>query len=678
MKATTPFHIFPAWGFAVAQPLFDLMRRNGAFLSAHGLAWADLVELAALLSLLVPLTMFAIVLVVRHFNRAAANLIHCVVMGAMILLTCSGIIWRVPHVPQWFAIPLVILVSVSASYLYFKHEIARDFVTYLIPASLIFPALFLATQPMPGDPESRPVAPVQNASDGFPPIVLLVFDELPTTVLSDSQGVIDDKRFPNFAALAASAVWYRNATTVATHTASALAALVTGVRPGVGDRKVPPTAFRHPDNLFRLLGSSYTINAYEEVTQLCPVEICDRKILRGDVSVLADLAAIYLHVVAPPFLEHSLPPVDQGWAGFRFFRIGKQFTAAFSEGRREYVGQFLASIGTTADPTLHFLHTTLPHMPYQYLPTGNIFFRHSNPQGLKKVDGQERWTSGPLALSEVRQQLIWQTGYVDTVVGQVVQKLRELHMYDDALLIVTADHGVSIRAGEARRRLDRTNVRDILGVPLFVKFPGQNAGRIEKANVETVDVLPLLADVLDIQVPWSIDGRSPRSETDERPLKRTMDWSTERQFAASLMLTGSSADYEWPVLQSHLAQHLVGRPITDFALTIGPSADMSYPEIYGNVVPSVFVPCWVKGRLESTTSQDVAISVNGMIVAVTESYATEDAFEFSASFDEAAFRLGQNLVEVFTVEAGTGAHPRQPSLRPTLNRVFTSDRHDSR
>ena len=49
---------------------------------------------------------------------------------------------------------------------------------------------------------------------------------------------------------------------------------------------------------------------------------------------------------------------------------------------------------------------------------------------------------------------------------------------------------------------------DVLGVPLFIKLPGQNEGSRELRNVETVDVLPTIADALDIRVPWEIDGCS--------------------------------------------------------------------------------------------------------------------------------------------------------------------------
>ena len=55
-------------------------------------------------------------------------------------------------------------------------------------------------------------------------IVLLTFDELPTTSLLDGNGKIDADLYPNFAKLAAGSTWYRNDTTVAPFTDAAMAA----------------------------------------------------------------------------------------------------------------------------------------------------------------------------------------------------------------------------------------------------------------------------------------------------------------------------------------------------------------------------------------------------------------------------------------------------------------------
>ena len=69
-----------------------------------------------------------------------------------------------------------------------------------------------------------------------------------------------------------------------------------------------------------------------------------------------------------------------------------------------------------------------------------------------------------------------QLGYADRVLGRLVAHLRETGLYDKALLVVTADHGISFRAGEKRRPLSDANLQDIAYVPLFVKLRTSGTG----------------------------------------------------------------------------------------------------------------------------------------------------------------------------------------------------------
>ena len=57
-------------------------------------------------------------------------------------------------------------------------------------------------------------------------VVFVVFDELPTESLLDGSGRVDAELFPNFARLAATSTWYRNESTVAPYTQTAVPAIV--------------------------------------------------------------------------------------------------------------------------------------------------------------------------------------------------------------------------------------------------------------------------------------------------------------------------------------------------------------------------------------------------------------------------------------------------------------------
>ena len=73
---------------------------------------------------------------------------------------------------------------------------------------------------------------------------------------------------------------------------------------------------------------------------------------------------------------------------------------------------------------------------------------------------------------------------------------------------MTADEGLSFRAGEKRRPASAANLQDISYVPLFVKLPHQRRGRVVRAATRSTDVLPTIAAAVGVTMPWHVDGQS--------------------------------------------------------------------------------------------------------------------------------------------------------------------------
>ena len=92
----------------------------------------------------------------------------------------------------------------------------------------------------------------------------------------------------------------------------------------------------------------------------------------------------------------------------------------------------------------------------------------------------------------------------------LLRRLEATGLYDRALVIVTADHGVSFEPKGLMREVAPQNLADIAGVPLFVKYPGQSRGRIDDRDAKTIDIVPTIADVLGVTIPWHVDGVSLR------------------------------------------------------------------------------------------------------------------------------------------------------------------------
>jgi hypothetical protein len=164
----------------------------------------------------------------------------------------------------------------------------------------------------------------------------------------------------------------------------------------------------------------------------------------------------------------------------------------------------------------------LPHFPWSYLPDGTQYEVESSspvfPIGAAGELGEDWLLDSSLVLrNEYRYRL--QVGFVDRLIGELLDRLEQTELLDECLLIVTADHGVSFRAGHSRRLPDADNLAELISVPLFIKLPHQSVGQTDDRNVQSVDIYPTIAEVLGVDPPEPIDGLSVTRPV--RPRRKT-------------------------------------------------------------------------------------------------------------------------------------------------------------
>ena len=92
---------------------------------------------------------------------------------------------------------------------------------------------------------------------------------------------------------------------------------------------------------------------------------------------------------------------------------------------------------------------------------------------------------------------------LDHGVGAVLSALDEMDLADDTIVILTTDHGLPFPGGKSTLT-DRG-----LGVLLIVRGPGGfHGGRVNDALVSQIDLFPTLCDLLGIDPPEHLQGRS--------------------------------------------------------------------------------------------------------------------------------------------------------------------------
>ena len=92
--------------------------------------------------------------------------------------------------------------------------------------------------------------------------------------------------------------------------------------------------------------------------------------------------------------------------------------------------------------------------------------------------------------------------FVDHCVGQIIDKLKALGLYEDALIIIAGDHGEML--GEHGESAHSYFIyQNALRVPLLFKLPGAPSARSIKEICSLVDVTPTILSLAGIAVPDS-------------------------------------------------------------------------------------------------------------------------------------------------------------------------------
>ena len=676
-------HLAVLSAFALAQPLFDLLARSPEFFVVRGSTDWDILAFAFALTLVPPGLLLALEALVGLVSDRAARVLHLVLVGTLAALVVLPPLARFGSLPSLVVLAVAAALAVAAVYAYARVAPIRAFLTVLAPAPLLFLGLFLLNSPTGKllTAEEAHAAPLE--AERRPPVVMIVFDEFPTTSLMNERGEIDAVRYPNFARFAREATWFRNTTTVNANTTRAVPAILTGRYPREDSA---PIYAEHPESLFTLLGDGYRLDVVEAVTLLCPEELCPRAAaepFRERMRALAsDLGVVYLHVLAPEDVRARLPSISGMWSDFRGRReraraprggLGKGYLLrrllpGSVKYREASYDLFVDSLGTSRGPTLSYLHVLLPHYPWEYVPSGTRYPHAFSIAGL--VD--DYWGGDDFLVQQGWQRHLLQVGHLDRLVGDLTARLRATGLYDRALVVLVADHGVSFRVNGPRKALTEENLEDLLYVPLFVKEPGQREGRVVDAHVETVDVLPTIADALDLRVPWRLDGKSALTGEPREPrVHVTLTSGKEMVFDANALLDerdrllelqgalfGSGND--GPGLFG-IGPHpeLLAEPTSELRIVSSDlRAELDQRELVENVRPaSGVVPVRLTGRIrggEAGDTRALAITVNGLVVAVAQTYRFRDEETFSVLVPDDAYRPGRNDVELLAVSERAG------------------------
>lgn len=533
--------------FVVAQSVYEVLATNQDFLALRAVANRQLFDVILIFNALPALALFVLWVLLRRFHQGLGRWFlaagYALLFLAFFLQIHNAYLYDRQPFPRsylFWLLPAALLGTAAVR----GEKTFRSFVVVLSPVLLVFPALFLfrtwADRDLhPSKKESAPPAIASSPAKNSPPIFLLILDELTLPALLNADGQIDAARFPHFKQLAGQSHWFRNATANSDQTVYSIPALLTGDWPLRG----APSYAYYPDNLLTLLEPDYDIYAYESLTQFCQPERfhCLSATRQGPASrldFLRDVFYLFADRVVPPDIPLGLPDLRKTWGPFRD-------PSGLIRARLQRFEKVMDTIATldAKDNVFFFFHHMLPHSPYILTADGRLV--DASPHDFRPAfKGNE-----PL-LRKLREQYQEQIAFVDNQLGRFLQQLRQAGLYEKSLLIVTADHGVSYHPQAPGRSLTEVNgavvnADLILRVPLFIKLPFQQAGVVSDQDVQLIDLVPTVAEVLHLEIPWPHTGRSAFApEGPARPKVAYDEFKTRYEFPSDwgLVRTGEKGD----------------------------------------------------------------------------------------------------------------------------------------
>jgi hypothetical protein len=697
-------HLAALWALAFLQPMLSLLGENPEFFVARGNTTKQIVAYTLALAFIPPLVGLIVEAIAYLINKNLRWGIHLVLMtvvgGCFLLEILKGLFdW-----PAGVLIGAALVLAALGVYSYTRWRFPRSFMDILTAAPIVILIIFFCFS---GSsklilPREQP-DPVDVTVKNPAPVVMVIFDEFPLASLMGKNDEIDGTRFPAFADLASDSTWYQNATGSAAYTPLAVPSILSGEIPNNDNL---PIASDYPHNLFTLLGKSYKMQVMESATQICPEDLCPDSDLSTEKPTLgdlfSDLETVSKHLLLPDSLRRNLPDVSASFSEFTdesddlpetgvtgvtgptgttgdtdesdvepvertgqgaARKLGRLFALRSTTDEFERVNDFVKDFSPRGGKTLDMIHVEKPHYPWRHLPDGQRYSSLTGEwSGLLPNDGP--WMAPPKIVDIALQRHLLEIGYVDTLLARITGQLKKVGIWDDAMVVVTADHGAGFLSHIPRREAVPENMGEIASVPLFVKNPGQTDPAVVTRHHCASTILSQIANQLGIDYPWDVpDCSKDKATVINSPAgDATVPIATirrQRQRLINRIQRVFKTDVGWgPTYRFGPRKDLIGKKVSDLNL-IGKRGGMRANPIRPNSVkhydPSAGS---LKGLLQRgyndviPTNRVLAVAVDGKIQATGWTF--KDGFQHGPGFTillpPESLKRGFNQVDIYLVK----------------------------
>lgn len=670
------FELVALWGIAIVQPLLGVFGASPETFIANGITPSTILPIVIAFCVLPPLVLWLAELVVVKSDRAT-KLLHRGFLAVFLAIFFDQTLKISFGVRGAFLLAGVAALAGLGLVAFHKLSFVGQWFRFLSVTPILAVALFAINTPSGRYALNSSGTVVGNVTTDGSSVAFVMFDEFPMDTVINADGSIDKARFPNFYRLSQISTWYRNYSTVAEATVYAVPAALSGEIP---DFTKGATVADHPHNLFTWLGNAYKMHVSEVVTNLCPRGTCQNTTVRSTPSFAARIRALgrdaykvirqRLHPTEEISVatsisgavldnaDHSSPSSAGASDRPNELTMPARERLARTRAQSDRWDAWLKGIESEGCPCLNFIHMLLPHHPWVFYPDGTAYLT-TDPVTTKDETTWENLVR--------HQRLALQAQYADTLIGQLLDALESKNLLDTTQIVVTADHGFSVEDGYPRRFItdDYGNYASILYPPLFIHTPGQQDGVISDQNVESVDLMTLVANGIKSTWPWKTDGMLPADRTGEKLSKKvlyfqpgnsllasrpdktfTVDSSTgQQELFRSAFSPTSTADYLGPLYAP--TPYAILRGSTVPSGTTGCSCTVTFSKDTKDSYPTLYVSGVVAGNVRA--GDWIALAVDGKISGLSPVYERAGELRVLALLKTEDFAAANSIVSAYLI-----------------------------
>ena len=193
--------------------------------------------------------------------------------------------------------------------------------------------------------------------------------------------------------------------------------------------------------------------------------------------------------------EHYYDNMDttaRYWDGYSTYAIAgeaNRYMQQQATGQQPFC--LFVSIGTP-----HFPHSTAPEEFMNLYPKEKLKLPDNVPDDMKE------WAYEEL------QGYYAHCSATDKAIGEIIDKTKELGIYENSIIVFTSDHGEMMGSHGFRPYMKHQPYSESANIPFLISYPGMeaNKGKTAKAAITTPDILPSLLSLCKINIPESIEG----------------------------------------------------------------------------------------------------------------------------------------------------------------------------